>query len=101
LAFSAYRAALDREERAAHVYAGLLTGVATALPTIDLNPTSTPPFPAGATRGGPARRRCFVRLANEDSRSRPEIVSSIRGASTVPRESTSTFTGALEGRQSI
>ena len=39
LAFSAYRAALDREERAAHVYAELLTRVSVAVPTFHLDAT--------------------------------------------------------------
>jgi hypothetical protein len=37
LAFSAYRAALDREERAAHVYAELMTRVSGAAPTFQLD----------------------------------------------------------------
>jgi hypothetical protein len=37
LAFSAYRAALDREERAAHVYAELMTRVSVAVPTFQLD----------------------------------------------------------------
>ena len=39
LAFSAYRAALDREERAAHVYAELMTRVSVAVPTFQLDVT--------------------------------------------------------------
>jgi hypothetical protein len=39
LAFSAYRAALDREERAAHVYAELMTRVSAASPTFQLDVT--------------------------------------------------------------
>ena len=39
LAFSAYRAALDREERAAHVYAELMTRVSVAAPTFQLDVT--------------------------------------------------------------
>ena len=41
-AFSAYRAALDREERASDVYAGLMTRVATA-------PSAMPPSPQEPT----------------------------------------------------
>lgn len=37
LAFSAYGAALDREERAAHVYAELMTRVSAAVPTFQLD----------------------------------------------------------------
>jgi hypothetical protein len=37
LAFSAYRAALDREERAAHVYAELMTRVSVAVPSFQLD----------------------------------------------------------------
>jgi hypothetical protein len=37
-AFSAYRAALDREERAANVYAGLLTRGSVAVPTFEPRP---------------------------------------------------------------
>jgi hypothetical protein len=37
LAFSAYRAALDREERAADVYAELMTRVSVAVPTFQLD----------------------------------------------------------------
>ena len=37
LAFSAYRAALDREERAAHVYAELMTRGSVAVPTLRLD----------------------------------------------------------------
>jgi hypothetical protein len=37
LAFSAYRAALDREERAAHVYAELMTRMSVAAPTFQLD----------------------------------------------------------------
>ena len=37
LAFSAYRAALDREERAAHVYAELMTRVSVVVPTFQLD----------------------------------------------------------------
>jgi hypothetical protein len=37
LAFSAYRAALDREERAAHAYAELMTRVSVAVPTFQLD----------------------------------------------------------------
>jgi hypothetical protein len=36
LAFSAYRAALDREERAAHVYAELMTRVCAAVFQLDV-----------------------------------------------------------------
>ena len=39
LAFSAYQAALDREERAAHVYAELMTRVSVAAPTFRLDVT--------------------------------------------------------------
>jgi hypothetical protein len=39
LAFSAYRAALDREERAAHVYAELMTRVSAAAPSFQLDVT--------------------------------------------------------------
>jgi hypothetical protein len=39
LAFSAYRAALDREERAAHVYAELMTRASAAVPTFHLDVT--------------------------------------------------------------
>ena len=39
LAFSAYRAALDREECAAHVYAELMTRVSVAVPTFQLDVT--------------------------------------------------------------
>jgi hypothetical protein len=39
LAFSAYRAALDREERAAQVYAELMTRVSVAVPTFQLDVT--------------------------------------------------------------
>jgi hypothetical protein len=39
LAFSAYRAALDREECAAHVYAELMTRVSVAVPAFQLDPT--------------------------------------------------------------
>ena len=39
LAFSAYQAALDREERAAHVYAELMTRVSVAAPTFQLDVT--------------------------------------------------------------
>lgn len=37
LAFSAYLAALDREERAAHVYAELMTRVSVSVPTFQLD----------------------------------------------------------------
>jgi len=37
LAFSAYGAALDREERAAHVYADLMTRVSVAVPAFQLD----------------------------------------------------------------
>lgn len=37
LAFSAYRAELDREERAADVYAELMTRVSVAVPTFQLD----------------------------------------------------------------
>jgi hypothetical protein len=37
LAFSAYRAALDREERAAHMYAELMTRVSVTVPTFQLD----------------------------------------------------------------
>jgi hypothetical protein len=37
LAFSAYRAALDREERAAHVYAELMTRMSVAVPSFQLD----------------------------------------------------------------
>ena len=39
LAFSAYQAALDREERAAHVYAELVTRVSVAVPTVQRDGT--------------------------------------------------------------
>ena len=39
LAFSAYRAALDREERAAHVYAELMTRGSEAVPALRLDVT--------------------------------------------------------------
>jgi hypothetical protein len=39
LAFCAYQAALDREERAAHVYAELMTRVSVAVPTFELDVT--------------------------------------------------------------
>jgi len=39
LAFSAYRAALDREERAAHVYAELMRRVSVAVPAFQLDVT--------------------------------------------------------------
>jgi hypothetical protein len=39
LAFSAYQAALDREECAAHAYAELMTRVSVAVPTFPLDVT--------------------------------------------------------------
>jgi hypothetical protein len=42
LAFSAYQAALDREERAAHVYAELMTRVSVAAPTFQLDASTAP-----------------------------------------------------------
>jgi hypothetical protein len=39
LAFCAYQAALDREARAAHVYAELMTRVSVAAPTVQLDVT--------------------------------------------------------------
>jgi hypothetical protein len=39
LAFSAYQAALDREECAAHAYAELMTRVSVAVPTFQLDVT--------------------------------------------------------------
>jgi hypothetical protein len=41
LAFCAYRAALDREERAAHVYAELMTRMSVAAPTFQLTGLGT------------------------------------------------------------